>query len=558
MTTPFVDVQNLRVRFPDGQADAVAGISLQIAAGECLALVGESGSGKTLTALALLGLVPPDARVSADALVVAGSDAVGFREADWRAIRGRKVGLVSQDALVSLDPLRRIGREVAEVVELQRPRRSRVEVSKRVIDSLTLAAVPDPAFRERQYPHELSGGLRQRALIASAIAGQPGLLIADEPTTALDSITQAQILHLLGDLKKSGLALLLVSHDLHLVQQLSDRIAVMRRGEIVETAASAHLFAAPRHPYTRMLLDAVPRRRETAEPIGAASKAVSPKLPDGAPAVMALTATGLGRSYRAHGGVSVNAVTDVSFSLRAGTTLGIVGESGSGKSTLARLLMATERPDAGDVQLHGQPWSTEPERRRRSRRGAIQLIEQNPYDALDPRWTVRRILAEALALDTSREHSQRVSEHGQEGRIQGEEHPKKKGAVRLSELMNQVDLSPELLHRRPHQLSGGQRQRVAIARALARRPSILICDEPVSALDASVQAQILALLSTLQHSLGVAIVMISHDLGVIAQMSDEILVMHHGRAIEYGSADDVLNNPGEPLTQALIEASALL
>lgn len=554
MTTPFVDVQNLRVRFPDGQADAVAGISLQIAAGECLALVGESGSGKTLTALALLGLVPPDARVSADALVVAGSDAVGFREADWRAIRGRKVGLVSQDALVSLDPLRRIGREVAEVVELQRPRRSRVEVSKRVIDSLTLAAVPDPAFRARQFPHELSGGLRQRALIASAIAGQPGLLIADEPTTALDSITQAQILHLLGDLKKSGLALLLVSHDLHLVQQLSDRIAVMRRGEIVETAASAQLFAAPRHPYTRMLLDAVPRRRETAGAIGAASKAVSPKLPDGAPAVMALTATGLGRSYRAHGGVSVNAVTDVSFSLRAGTTLGIVGESGSGKSTLARLLMATERPDAGDVQLHGQPWSTEPERRRRSRRGAIQLIEQNPYDALDPRWTVRRILAEALALDTSRERPQPVSDHGQEGREQG----RKQGAVRLSELMDQVDLSPELLHRRPHQLSGGQRQRVAIARALARRPSILICDEPVSALDASVQAQILALLSTLQHSLGVAIVMISHDLGVIAQMSDEILVMHRGRAIEYGAADDVLNNPGEPLTQALIEASALL
>ena len=558
MTKPYVDVHNLRVRFPDGQAEAVAGVSLQIAAGECLALVGESGSGKTLTALALLGLVPPEARVSADALVVAGSDALHFREPDWRAIRGRKVGLVSQDALVSLDPLRRIGREVAEVVELQRPRRSREEVSKRVIDSLTLAAVPDPAFRERQYPHELSGGLRQRALIASAIAGQPGLLIADEPTTALDSITQAQILQLLGDLKKSGLALLLVSHDLHLVQQLSDRIAVMRHGEIVETAPSAHLFAAPRHPYTRMLLDAVPRRRETAGAIGAASKAVSPKLPDGAPAVMALTATGLGRGYRAHGGVGVNAVTDVSFSLRAGTTLGIVGESGSGKSTLARLLMATERPDAGDVQLHGQPWSTEPERRRRSRRGAIQLIEQNPYDALDPRWTVRRILAEALALDTSRERPQPVSDHGQEGRIQGKEQGRKQGAVRLSELMDQVDLSPELLHRRPHQLSGGQRQRVAIARALARRPSILICDEPVSALDASVQAQILALLSTLQHSLGVAIVMISHDLGVIAQMSDEILVMHHGRAIEYGSADDVLNNPGEPLTQALIEASALL
>jgi peptide/nickel transport system ATP-binding protein len=558
MTRPYVDVQNLRVRFPDGQSEAVAGVSLQIAPGECLALVGESGSGKTLTALALLGLVPPDAAVSADALVVAGSDAMRFREPDWRAIRGRKVGLVSQDALVSLDPLRRIGREVAEVVELQRPRRSRSEVSRSVIDALTLSAVPDPAFRERQYPHELSGGLRQRALIASAIASQPGLLIADEPTTALDSITQAQILQLLGELKKSGLALLLVSHDLHLVQQLSDRIAVMRHGEIVETAPSAQLFSSPHHPYTKMLLDAVPRRRETTGATGAASKAVSPKRVEVAPAAMALTATGLGRSYHAEGGVSVNAVTDVSFSLRGGTTLGIVGESGSGKSTLARLLMATERPDAGEVQLHGKPWSTEPERRRRSRRGAIQLIEQNPYDALDPRWTVRRVLAEALALDNSREHPQPASEHGQEGRTHGREQGLNQGAGRLVELMNQVDLSPELLRRRAHQLSGGQRQRVAIARALARRPSILICDEPVSALDASVQAQILALLRTLQHSLGVAIVMISHDLGVIAQMSDEILVMHQGSAIEYGAADDVLNSPSEPLTQALIKASVLL
>ena len=530
MTPPYVSVTNLRVRFPGSLTDAVAGVSLQIAAGECLALVGESGSGKTLTALALLGLVPAPATVFADQLVVAGHDAQGFRDKDWRGIRGSSVGLVSQDALVALDPLRRIGREVAEVVELERPRPSRHDVSVRVREALARAAMPEPETRERQYPHELSGGLRQRALIASALAGQPGLLVADEPTTALDSITQAQILRLLAELKRSGLALLLISHDLRLVEQLADRIAVMHQGEIVETSTSAELFAAPSHPYTQMLLAAVPRAAARGPTSGGTAAARRPVV---------LRAVGLMRRYRSQNGVRVTALQDVSFALEEGTTLGVVGESGSGKSTLARLLMAMESPDEGSVELHGKMWSHGPERGRRGRRGDIQLIEQNPFDALNPRWSVDRILTEAVALDTP--------SHG------GPERSR-----RVGELMNQVGLAPELLNRRAHQLSGGQRQRVAIARALARRPSVLVCDEPVSALDASVQAQILSLLRDLQQSLGVAIVLISHDLGVIAQMSDEICVMREGRVIEQGRSSDVLQNPGEPFTRALIDAAHLL
>ena len=545
MTTPYVAVRNLRVQFPDagagvavragtdGVVEAVAGISFEIAPGECLAIVGESGSGKTMTALALLGLVPSEARVSADELVVAGVDTDGFRDRDWRGIRGRLAGLVSQDALVSLDPLRRIGREVAEVIEMQESRVTRAEVGQRVIEALTLAAVPTPEFRARQYPHELSGGFRQRALIASAIAGRPGLLIADEPTTALDSTVQAQILQLLGELKESGLALLLVSHDLTVVERLADRIAVMKDGHIVETAPAATLLAWPSHPYTRLLLDAVPGPRD------------APAREGGA---VVLSGRALVKAYRQPDHSVLRAVNDVSLELRAGTTLGVVGESGSGKSTLARLLMAIESPDGGEVLLDGEAWSALPERDRRSRRGRIQLIDQDPFGSFDPRWSVRRILAEAVALEDSRDLSAPHSPAGR-GRV---------ASRRIRELLAQVGLSEELLRRRPHQLSGGQRQRVAIARALARRPEILVCDEPVSALDVSVQAQVLELLGSLQQGLGLSMVFISHDLAVIAQIGDDILVMKDGVVVERGRVAEIVARPAHPFTRALLAASNLI
>jgi peptide/nickel transport system ATP-binding protein len=387
-----------------------------------------------------------------------------------------------------------------------------------------MAAMPEPEVRRRQYPHELSGGMRQRALIASALAGNPEILIADEPTTALDSLTQSHILELLGSLKRSGLALLLVSHDLHLVSQLADRIAVMRGGMILEQGSTAQVLSEPRHPYTRELVASVAKRRDAITVI-----------PDASP--LALSWQGIHRRYPGQDGTPIEALCDVSFQVRSGTTLGIVGQSGSGKSTLGRILMGLETPDSGVVEVFGQEWSGKSEKARRPLRGTIQLVEQNPLDALDPRWTVRRIVGEALELDAT-----------SDGR-RGE---------RLQEILGLVGLAPELLGRRPHQLSGGQRQRVAIARALARRPSILICDEPVSALDAVVQARILTLLGSLQRDLGLTLILISHDLGVIAQLSDEVLVLLEGQAIESGPVERILDNPSHSHTRALMEASRAL
>ena len=500
----MLSVENLVVTI--GGVAVVDGVSFELAPGECLALVGESGSGKTMTANALLGLSP--GAVTADALTIDGVDARAFGERDWRRVRGAAIALVSQDALVALDPLRRVGREVAEALEVHEGSLSRAEVGERVIRSLEIAAMPDASARARQYPHELSGGLRQRALIASALVTGPRLVVADEPTTALDATVQAQILELLGELKAQGLGLLLISHDLNLVARLADRVAVMRDGRIVETGAVSEVLEHPTHAYTRQLLAAAPTPRVS--------------FVDGGQTV--LEARGLRRSYG-----STVAMDDVSLALGAGETLGIVGESGSGKSTLARLLLGLERPDAGEVLLDGRPWSALRESQRRERRDRIQLIDQDPFGAFDPRWSVERILAESIALS------------------------EKPTRQRTLELLGQVGLGEAHLKRRARELSGGQRQRVAIARALARRPAILVCDEPVSALDVSIQAQVLDLLEALQRELGLSMVFISHDLGVIARMSDRIVVMKDGAIVEQGSASRVLREPRHPFTRLLLE-----
>ena len=505
-------VSNLTVSI--GGVVVVDGVSLEVAPGECLAIVGESGSGKTMTANALLGLQPGAATVTADELLVSGVDTRGFSERAWRDIRGRGVGLVSQDALVALDPLRRVGREVAESIEVHE-RASREEIGERVLSLLRDVAVPQPEVRSRQYPHELSGGLRQRALIASALAAGPRLLIADEPTTALDATVQRQILDLLAQLRDSGIGILLISHDLRAVARLADRVAVMQEGRLVEVGPTQRVMETPEHPYTRALLAAVPTVRV--------------RTPESGEVI--LEARGLSLAYRRPDGGVTQALDDVSVEIRAGRTLGIVGESGSGKSTLARVLMGAERADAGEVLLDGRPWSALPERERRPLRGSIQLIDQDSYASFDPRYTVARIIGEAVALA-------------------GDD----RGArdARTRELLEQVGLSPALLGRRARQLSGGQRQRVAIARAIARRPRILVCDEPVSALDASIQAQVLALLERLQRDLGLTLVFISHDLAVIRQMSDEIAVMWEGRVVESGEASEVLAAPQHPFTRALL------
>ncbi|MFE4357486.1 dipeptide ABC transporter ATP-binding protein [Kitasatospora sp. NPDC058184] len=527
---PLVRVEGLRVSFPGAPRPAVDGVSLAIGPGECVALVGESGSGKSVTSRSLIGLAGARARVSARTLEVAGTDTTGFGERQWRAVRGRRIAVVFQDALTALDPLRTVGAEIAEAARLGGT--AGPDVGARVVELLTAVGVPEPEARRTQYPHQLSGGLRQRALIASALAADAPLLIADEPTTALDAIVQAQILALLGRLKDEGRGLLLVSHDLAVVAQLADRVLVLRRGEVVESGPTGRVLSAPEHPYTRMLLDAVPSGRPPARPAQAPAPAPAEAPDTGAPdaeeAAPVLTGRGLVKSF-APGGP--RALDEVGFTLRAGEALGVVGESGSGKTTLARVAMGLSRPDAGEVLLHGRPWSALPERRRRASRSAIQFVQQDPYASADPRFTVARIIGEALP-----------------GLRRAER------ARRCAELLDQVGLPAELLSRRPHQLSGGQRQRVAIARALAGRPQVLVCDEPVSALDVSVQAQVLELLDRLRRERGIALLFITHDLAVVRQVADRVLIMRGGSVVEEGETERIFEAPAHPYTRALLDA----
>ncbi|GAB1819487.1 dipeptide ABC transporter ATP-binding protein [Herbidospora sp. RD11066] len=494
MSTPVVEVTDLHVGFPG--VEAVRGVSLAVHPGECVAIVGESGSGKSVTARTLLGLTGEEATVTAGRLAIEGVDASRFGERQWRSIRGRKVGYVLQDALVSLDSLRPVGREIAETLKLHRavPRH---EIPRKVVDLLTEVGVPEPAVRARQYPHELSGGLRQRALIASAIACGPRLLIADEPTTALDVTVQAQILRLLAERKRAGQALLLISHDLAVVAELADRILVMKDGVVVEDGTADQVLGAPEHPYTKSLLAAIP--------------APSTRAPRAGEVV--IRATGLVKTFGKR-----TAVDGVSFELRAGQTLGVVGESGSGKTTTARLVLGLLKPDRGSVEID---------------RRQVQVIYQDPLSSFDPRFSVRRILDEALEV----------------GGV-----PRRERLGKAVELLEQVGLDGGVLERRPLKLSGGQRQRVAIARALAPNPRVIVCDEPVSALDVSIQAQVLDLLTGLQAELGVAYLFISHHLGVIHHVSDHVLVMKDGQVVESGAARQVLTTPVDPYTKELLAA----
>ncbi|GAA3573787.1 ABC transporter ATP-binding protein [Nonomuraea rosea] len=531
----LVAVEGLRVSF--GANEVVRGLSLSIAQGECVAIVGESGSGKSVTARSLLGLAGPGATVRAERFSVAGRDVRGFGPEDWRRLRGRFAGLVLQDALVSLDPLRTVAAEIAEVLAVHDvvPRARRAD---RVLELLESVGVPEPDVRARQRPHQLSGGLRQRVLIASAIAAEPELIIADEPTTALDVSVQAQILRLLAERKAAGTALLLISHDLAVVASIADRILVMRDGHVVEEGPAGQVLAAPAHAYTRSLLAAIPSAASRGTRLSGGPP-LTRRAPD--PSAQVLAATGLTRSYGPR-----RVVDDVSFTLHEGETLGIVGESGSGKTTLARLVLGLLEPGDGRVSLRRQQWSGVPERRRRPLRRGIQLISQNPLDSFDPRHTVGRLIAEPL--DPPRGLSARTAWSSGSALSAREER-----RARVLDLLARVGLPPEVAARHPRELSGGQRQRVAIARALGPRPDVLVCDEPVSALDVSIQAQVLDLLVELQAEYGTALLFISHDLGVVHHMSDRVLVMKDGAVVEEGEVERVFTRPVHPYTRALVE-----
>ncbi|WP_127474801.1 dipeptide ABC transporter ATP-binding protein [Microbacterium sulfonylureivorans] len=497
-------VRGLTIAFGDSRA--VDGVDLDVAPGECVAIVGESGAGKSLTARALLGLPPTGAEVHAEELSIDGVDARTLSERGWRRLRGSRIALVSQDALVSLDPLRRIGAEVAEPLRLHEGRVPRARLRERVDALLREVAVPEASRRARQYPHELSGGLRQRALIASALAARPAILVADEATTALDATVQARILQLLRGIADGGVAVVFISHDFAAVRAVADRVLVMQDGRVVEAGPVARVFSAPQHPYAQRL-------------VAAARHAPRPHADDAAPVRLAVR--GLSKAF------DRPAVSDVSFTVRRGRTIGIVGESGSGKTTVARMIVGVERPDAGDVLLDGAVPTTATQRR-------IQLVHQNPLGALDPRWSVDRSLREALEA----------------GGV-----PRGERSAKVVALLGEVDLDAALARRRPSELSGGQRQRVAIARALAAAPDVLVLDEPVSALDPLVRERVLALLLRLQRERGLTFVFVSHDLDVVAAIADDVLVMREGVAVEQGTTAGVFADPRHPFTQELLAAA---
>ena len=527
--TALLSVRDLSVSFDGGATTVVRGLGFDIAAGECVARVGESGAGKSVTARALLGVVGRHSTVFAERLQWRDRDLRTLDERAWREVRGRGIGLVLQDALGSLDPLRRIGAEVREALtvhDIGTPA-EQADAARRLLADV---GVPEPELRATQYPHELSGGLRQRALIASAISASPEVIVADEPTTALDVTVQARILALLAELKDAGKGLLLISHDLAVVARLADRIVVLRDGDVIEEGPAHEVLTNPATAYTRTLIRSVPDARSKGRSlVSGAELPAPPAVDEDLPPVVAAVA--VTKRYRAGSRRELTAVDDVSFRLSRGEVLGIVGESGSGKSTLGRIVLGQVAPDAGTVRVHGHRWAEVRGGARRSLRRRIQTVSQDPLGSFDPRYTVARIVGEALPHRTRAERR-----------------------TRALELLRMVGLDDRHLDRRPATLSGGQRQRVAIARALGTDPDVLVCDEAVSALDVTVQAQVLDLLESLRARTGVAIVFISHDLGVVHHIADRVLVMKDGAVVEQGDVRDVFASPRHPYTQALIAA----
>jgi microcin C transport system ATP-binding protein len=521
----LIEVENLTVAF--GERRVVENVSFTLDRGETLALVGESGSGKSLTALSLLRLLPPGA-VATGHIRIDGRDVLGMAERELRNLRGGKAGMIFQEPMTSLNPLHRIGRQVAEAVTLHtKATLPRDALRRRAMTLLEQAGFPDAAHRLDAFPHQLSGGQRQRVMIAIALANDPALLIADEPTTALDVTIEAQILALLDAQKAArGLGLLLITHDLGIVQQHADRVAVMKAGRIVETGEVGQLFARPQHPYTRMLLAAEP-------------KGGPPPLPPKPAPVIAAESVGVhfairqGVLRRARG--HVRAVDDVSLVVRQGETVGLVGESGSGKTSMGFAMLGLEHAE-GRILFEGQDIAHLPERRLRALRADMQIVFQDPFGSLSPRMTVEEIVAEGL----------RVHERGLTA---AQRHAK------VAAALAEVGLPENALERYPHEFSGGQRQRIAIARAMVLEPRFVVLDEPTSALDRSVQTQIVDLLRRLQADHGLAYLFISHDLRIVRALAHRIIVLRRGRVVEEGPAEEIFENPQQDYTRALIAAA---
>jgi microcin C transport system ATP-binding protein len=525
---PVLEVRDLAVTFASerGVARVVDGTSFNLTPGRTLGLVGESGCGKSVTALALLGLVPPPGRIVGGSVRLGGQDLSLLPEAELDAVRGRRIAMIFQEPMTALNPVFPVGDQIAEVLRVHSAT-SRRQAAEAAVAMMARAGIADAGARAGDYPHQLSGGMRQRVMIAMAMICRPDVLIADEPTTALDVTVQAQILKLLKELQaRLGMALLLITHDLGIVRHMAERVCVMHDGAIVEQGKASDIFGRPVHPYTQRLLAAEPSGRPPA-----ADPAAAEIMRAEAARVWFPIRKGLLRRTVDH----VKAVDGITLAVRAGQTLGVVGESGSGKSTLGRALLRLEKSEGSIVfrgeELQGRSWKA-----LRPLRKRMQIVFQDPYGSLSPRLSVGQIIEEGLLV------------HGLGGSAD-------ERRALIGSALEEVGLKADMQDRYPHEFSGGQRQRIAIARALALRPEFIVLDEPTSALDMSVQAQIVDLLRDLQKRHGIAYVFISHDLRVVRALAHDVIVMRRGRVVEAGRADAVFADPREPYTRALMAAA---
>ncbi|MFI5715149.1 dipeptide ABC transporter ATP-binding protein [Nocardia sp. NPDC051750] len=536
--TPLLEIRDLRIAFGSGndRIEAVRGVDLTVYPGETVAIVGESGSGKSTTAHAVLGLLPPGGRIAGGSIRFAGAELTDASESRLVALRGTEIGFVPQDPMSNLDPVYKIGFQVRETLAASGVARGR-DARERSVELLRAAGMPDPEHRAGQYPHELSGGLRQRALIAMALAARPALLIADEPTSALDVTVQRRILDHIDSLTgEFGTAMLLITHDLGLAAERAEHLVVLYQGRVVESGPALELLREPRHAYTRKLVESAPSLA-AGRRAGRSRDSEPSRAEDGREPI--LVADRLTKRYRVRGSApwrsrEATAAEDISFRLHRGTTTALVGESGSGKSTVAQLVLGLLEPSSGSVIFDGTDINRLTGREQTRFRRRVQPIFQNPYASLDPMYSIHRCIAEPLYTHHLGSRAERDA--------------------RVRELLDQVALPSSVAARYPNELSGGQRQRVAIARALALGPELLICDEAVSALDVLVQANILDLLGRLQQELGLTYLFITHDLAVVRQIADEVLVMHEGNIVEAAPTAQIFESPGEDYTRRLLAA----
>lgn len=530
---PILQVKDLRVSFQshEQEFEAVRGVSFTVGKGETLGIVGESGSGKSVTARSIMRLLPsPPSYMKAGEITFLGENLAYKTEKEMEAIRGRDISMIFQDPMTSLNPTIRIGKQISESL-IKHQKMSKAEAKKEAIELLKLVGIRNSEARYNQYPHEFSGGMRQRAMIAIALACRPTLLIADEPTTALDVTIQAQILNLMKSIQERfGTSIILITHDLGVVAGMCDRVVVMKSGEVVETGTTEEIFEAPKHPYTQKLLNALPRLDEKKKP-----KRAPLIIPDSNQNIPLLDVRSLKQYFDLGKGNVLRAVDNISFDIKPGETLGLVGESGSGKSTTGRAILRLHEPTDGDILYQGMAVNRFSKKEMKIMRRHMQMIFQDPYSSLNPRFKVVDIIGQALDIhNLTKSKTERLK--------------------RVEELLDMVGLEASHAHRYPHEFSGGQRQRIGIARALAVEPKFIVADEPLSALDVSIQAQVVDLLEDLQHRLGLTYLFIAHDLSMVKHISDRVAVMYAGKIVELAESEELYANPQHEYTQSLLAA----